>query len=254
MKKSYIYGIHAISAALQNSPSSIEQLFVLDNLSNKRIQLLLENAKKSSINIKIISKTEADHLVGEVSHQGIIALYMAKAVQESDLWNLLDAIEKDPFILILDGIQDPHNLGACMRTANAAGVHIIIAPKDNSVGLTPVVRKVASGAAEITPYIQVTNLARTLRELKKRGVWIYGLSERGEKSIFESDLKGSKALVMGAEGVGMRRLTEEHCDALLSIPMIGTVESLNVSVATGICLYECLRQSVVIPAKAGIQS
>lgn len=243
MKKSYIYGIHTISAVLQNSPSNIEQLFVVDSLNNKRTQLLLENAKKSSVNIKIISKSEADHWVGEVTHQGVIALYMAKQSEEKDLWNIMDTIESDPFLLILDGIQDPHNLGACLRSANAAGVHAVVAPKDNSAGLTPVVRKVASGAAELTPYIQVTNLARTMRELKKRGLWIYGLSERGEKTIYQSNLEGPIALVMGTEGIGLRRLTEELCDALLNIPMRGSIESLNVSVATGICLYECLRQS-----------
>jgi len=245
MKKSTIYGIHTVTSAITKQASYIEQLYVVEGVSNKRIQALLEVAKKANLNMQLCSKAEADHMVGDVNHQGVVALILAKQFHEKDIDHLLDSLEEEPFILILDGVQDPHNLGACLRTANASGVHLVIAPKDNAVSLTSSVRKVASGAAESTPYIQVTNLSRTLRKLKDRGVWLYGLSESGQKSIYEMDLSGARALVLGAEGAGLRRLTAEHCDVLLRIPLAGDVESLNVSVAAGICLFECVRQSLL---------
>lgn len=161
---------------------------------------------------------------------------------EADLWRILDAVSGPPFLLVLDGVQDPHNLGACLRTADAAGVHALIAPKDNAVGLTAVACKVASGAAQTLPYVQVTNLARALAALKERGIWLIGTTEDAGTSLFATDLTGAVALVMGGEGKGLRRLTRDRCDLLVSLPMLGTVESLNVSVAAGICLYEALRQ------------
>ena len=161
---------------------------------------------------------------------------------ENDLYDLLDQLEDTPFLLVLDGVTDPHNLGACLRTADAAGIQAVIAPKDNAAGLTPTARKVASGAAETVPFIPVTNLARTLDNLKERGIWLTGTSDKASQNLYQADLKGPMALVMGAEGAGIRRLTEERCDFLVSIPMQGQVSSLNVSVATGVCLYEALRQ------------
>jgi 23S rRNA (guanosine2251-2'-O)-methyltransferase len=163
-------------------------------------------------------------------------------LQEEDLEGLLDVLEEDPLLLILDGVQDPHNLGACLRTAEAAGVHAVIVPKDRAVGITPIVRKAAAGAAEIIPVVQVTNLARVLRLLKQRGVWLYGTSDQAQANLWQQDLRGPLALVMGGEGDGLRRLTAELCDHLVAIPMAGRIESLNVSVATGVCLYEIRRQ------------
>ena len=179
----------------------------------------------------------------DARHQGVVARCRAVTVwQEDDLDQLLDGLSVPPLLLVLDGVQDPHNLGACLRSADAAGVHAVIAPRDRAVGLTPVVRKVASGAAETVPFIQVTNLARTLRTLKDKGLWTVGADAEGDGDVFSADLRGPTVLVMGAEGQGMRRLTREHCDLLVRIPMQGTVESLNVSVATGICLFEAVRQ------------
>jgi len=171
--------------------------------------------------------------------------YKAKDYSENDLYDLLDELDNEriqPFLLVLDGVTDPHNLGACLRTADAAGVHAVIAPKDNAASINPTVRKVASGAAEAVPFIAVTNLARTLDSLKERGIWLTGTSDKAQQTLYQADLKGAMALVMGAEGTGIRRLTEERCDFLVSIPMCGQVSSLNVSVATGVCLYEALRQ------------
>jgi 23S rRNA (guanosine2251-2'-O)-methyltransferase len=167
---------------------------------------------------------------------------MPAARSESDLEALIAGIDGAPFLLILDGVTDPHNLGACLRSADAAGAHAVIAPKDNAVGLTPVAVKVASGAAESVPFVQVTNLARTLDRIKERGIWLIGTADDADATLYETDLQGPLALVLGSEGKGMRRLTRERCDLLLRLPMLGRVESLNVSVTAGICLYEALRQ------------
>lgn len=245
MKKTYIFGIHAVASVLKKNPSQLEQVYLIKNPGNKRLLGLKADLAGSHVQTQFVHQSELEQLVGDVNHQGVVAMIMAKLYQEADLWGLLDGLEVNPFLLILDGVQDPHNLGACLRTANAVGVHAVIAPKDNAVGMTPAVRKVASGAAEATPYIQVTNLARVIKKLQESGVWVYGLSDKAEKSLYQMDLKGPKALVMGAEGTGLRRLTEESCDVLLRIPMLGEVESLNVSVAAGVCLYECLRQGLL---------
>ncbi len=184
-----------------------------------------------------------DRLTDEANHQGVVAFCAKTHVySEAELKQLLQELDKPPFLLVLDGVQDPHNLGACFRSADAAGVHAIIAPKDKSVGITPVVSKVACGAAETVPFVQVTNLARTLEDLKEMGIWIYGAAGEAEKTVYQTDLAGAVAIVLGAEGDGLRRLTRDTCDGLVKIPMLGSVSSLNVSVATGILLFEVVRQ------------
>lgn len=239
----YIYGIHAVEAALTKSPKNIMQIFLQENRHDKRMQKILSLLKKSNIALHFVSAHELENLIGEKRHQGVVAqIQELKKYTENYLDELLSDLAEPVFLLILDGVQDPHNLGACLRTADAAGVHAVIAPKDRSVGLTPTVYKVASGAAETTPFIQVTNLARTMRKLKDRGIWLMGAAGEARESLFTADLSGSVAIVMGAEGKGMRRLTKEHCDQLLHIPMSGSVSSLNVSVATGIFLFEVVRQ------------
>jgi 23S rRNA (guanosine2251-2'-O)-methyltransferase len=239
----YIYGIHPVQAALENEAQQINQLFVLNNRQDKPLQLILAEAKKAGIRTQFLTRHELDTLVGHSHHQGIIAAIRAKVLfSEEDLPALLEESSTKPLLLILDEIQDPHNLGACLRSANAAGVTAVITTKDKAVGLTPVVRKVACGAAEATPFIQVTNLARTLRELKEQGVWLFGMAGEAKKSIYQADLTGPVGILMGSEGSGLRQLTRQQCDELLYIPMAGTVNSLNVSVATGISLFEVQRQ------------
>lgn len=240
MTQQYIYGIHTVTAALQTAPQNISKILIQPGRRVPNIEAL---ARKNNIVIQVAVKTEIDKLLPTINHQGVVAIVLPNNIyHEHDLNKLLDNLTEPPFLLILDGVQDPHNLGACLRSANAAGVHVVIAPKDNAVGLTPAVRKVASGAAEITPFIQVTNLARTLRSLKERGIWLYGAAMEAKNSIYNTDLPGPVALVLGAEGKGLRRLTKDHCDDLISIPMLGMVSSLNVSVAAGICLFEAVRQ------------
>lgn len=239
----YVYGIHAVNAVLQQAPERVLTLQVLQGRHDQSIQQLLLLARECGLSVQTLTRHDLDKLAAGQNHQGVIAkCRMAAQYHESDIETLLQNLTVPPFILVLDGVQDPHNLGACLRTADAAGVHLVIAPKDNSAGLTATVRKVACGAAESIPFIQVTNLARTLRLLKEQGVWLYGTAGEATKSIHETKLTGSLGIVMGAEGKGMRRLTRELCDELLYIPMLGAVESLNVSVAAGICLYEALRQ------------
>jgi 23S rRNA (guanosine2251-2'-O)-methyltransferase len=241
-KTNYIYGIHAVLAALQRNPNSIDCILLQQQRHDQRLQEILNLAQKNAISVKTVSREELDKLVNGMVHQGVVASAQLQTYTENDLQDLLDQLQEPPFLLILDGVQDPHNLGACLRSANAAGVHAVIAPKDNAVGMTATVLKVASGAAQATPFIQVTNLARVMRGLKERGIWIFGTSDAAEQSIYQCDLRGALALVCGAEESGMRRITREHCDSLASIPMFGTVSSLNVSVATAVCLFEALRQ------------
>lgn len=239
----YIYGIHPVQAALEHEPQQISQLLVLNNRQDKPLQFILAEAKKAAIRIQFLSRHELDALIGHSHHQGVIVEIRAKALlSEEDLPTLLEGTATRPLLLILDEIQDPHNLGACLRSANAAGVTAVITTKDKAVGLTPVVRKVACGAAEATPFIQVTNLARTLRELKEQGVWLFGMAGEAKKSIYQADLTGAVGIVLGSEGSGLRQLTRQQCDELLYIPMAGSVSSLNVSVATGISLFEVQRQ------------
>lgn len=238
-----LIGIHAVSSALKTAAGDVEWLRLLDDSHNKRLLEIESRAHGSGIKVFKSSLSELDSLSGQQRHQGVIAGFRGSNIAaEGQLERLLDSIEGTPLILVLDGIQDPHNLGACLRTADAAGVHLVVICKDRSAGITPVVRRAASGAAETLKVIQATNLARVLRTLKKRGVWLAGTSDEATDSLYATDLTGPLALVMGSEGSGLRRLTAEICDYLLRIPMAGQVESLNVSVATGVCLYEINRQ------------
>jgi 23S rRNA (guanosine2251-2'-O)-methyltransferase len=243
MKSKMIFGFHAVTARLRHEASSVEEIYVDSSRDDRRMQELLRAAK--AVNVRIIQADDQrlSNIVGTRRHQGVVAkageLSLARNLDE-----LLDAIVGPPLILILDGITDPHNLGACLRVADGAGAHAVIAPKDRAVGLNATAAKVASGAAETVPYITVTNLARTLRDLKERDIWLVGTTEDADKGLYDADFKGGTALVMGSEGEGMRRLTRETCDLLVSVPMFGSVESLNVSVASGICLYEARRQRI----------
>ena len=238
-----LIGIHAVTSALKTAAGDVEWLRVLADSHNKRLGELESLATGSGVRLIKCTLSELDSLSGQQRHQGVIAGFKGSNVApEGRLEAMLDAISGTPLILVLDGIQDPHNLGACLRTADAAGVHLVVICKDRSAGITPVVRRAASGAAETMNIIQATNLARVLRILKKRGIWLAGTSDEASDSIYSSDLAGPLALVMGNEGSGLRRLTMDLCDYLVSIPMAGQVESLNVSVATGVCLFEINRQ------------
>lgn len=237
-----IFGVHAVSSLLEAAPERIIRLYVLDGRDDHKVQAVLRRAEALDVSIARRDRKALDQLTDGAVHQGVVAeCKPAPQLREDDLETLLDRLDA-PLLLVLDGITDPHNLGACLRTADAAGVHAVIAPKDRSAALNPTVRKVACGAAERVPFITVTNLARTLRLLKERNVWVVGTAGEASDSIYQSKLTGALALVMGAEGEGMRRLTREHCDQLVHIPMFGTVSSLNVSVATGVCLFEAVRQ------------
>src|SRR5690606_29753189 len=238
----YVFGMHAVSTLLKRRPKEIARLLVVRGRRDPRMQDVLRLAQEKHVHWDEVAKDELDRLVEGV-HQGIVACCeMTPEKGEEDLVDLLDAIEGPPFILVLDGVTDPHNLGACLRTADAAGVHLVIVPKDKSAPLNATARKVASGAAEAVPVVRVTNLARTLRELQDRNIWLVGTSGDAPATLYETDLTGPIALVMGAEEKGMRRLTREHCDYLAHLPMHGEVSSLNVSVATGVCLFEAVRQ------------
>lgn len=242
-EKHIIYGLHAVQAAVSRDSDNIEQIYLEQERRDERARQLEKLAREAGLPVKRVKRRELDELTGGQRHQGVAAISRVRGPgDEASLAQILDRLEEPPFLLILDGVQDPHNLGACLRTADAAGVHAVIAPKDRACGLTSTVRKVASGAAETVPFIQVTNLARTLRSLKEQGIWLVGTDLEGQQSLYETSLGGPLGLVMGAEGSGLRRLTREHCDQLVRLPMLGTVQSLNVSVTTGICLYEALRQ------------
>lgn len=239
----FTYGLHAVLALLQRNPTQVLRLSVAKERQDKKIEAILELAKQHSISVDFSSRQELDGITESANHQGVVAFYTKSLTySERDLRKYIEQLTTPPSLLILDGIQDPHNLGACFRTADAAGVHLIIAPKDKSVGMTPIVSKVASGAAEKIPFFQVTNLVRTMEELKELGIWIYGAAEEAEQSIYQTNFSGPIAFVLGAEGKGLRRLTREHCDVLIKIPMFGLVSSLNVSVATGVILFEAVRQ------------
>jgi 23S rRNA (guanosine2251-2'-O)-methyltransferase len=238
----FIYGIHALESVIEREPERLIEVFVLKGKDEKSVHNIVTQARRFGASIQFCQRKTLDDMVESEQHQGVVAkVKPGKVYNENDLAKIVEA-HKQPFLLILDGVTDPHNLGACLRTADGAGVHAVIVPKDNSASLTPVVRKVACGAAEVIPLIQVTNLARTLRDLQGMGVWIVGTAGEADKNIYECKLSGSMALVMGAEDKGMRRLTREHCDELIKLPMAGSVSSLNVSVATGVCLYEIVRQ------------
>lgn len=238
-----IFGLHAVRTLLQQRPERAALLILQKGRDDARINELMKLAQAKGIKTELRDSKELDRLAGDERHQGAcLQIRSAGVLGEGALDDLLDASSTPPLLLVLDGVQDPHNLGACLRTADAAGVTAVIVPKDRAAGLSATVRKVASGAAETVPLIQVTNLARTLRWLKEREIWIVGTDDEAPHSLYASKLTGPLAVVLGAEGTGLRRLTRENCDALVSIPMRGVVESLNVSVATGVLLYEALRQ------------
>jgi len=240
-----LLGFHAIAARLQQAPDSLQRVHYDGQRRDKRLQRLLDQLRQAQVKLIDTDKAELTQLAEGGRHQGVVGIAQPLSLA-TDVFSLLrdlDSKGEQPLLLILDGITDPHNLGACLRTADAAGVHAVIAPKDRAAGLTPVVRRVACGAAETIPYLQVTNLARTMRALQKEGVWLLGTDDQAEQGLHEVNVKDRAiAWVMGAEGEGLRRLTKEHCDELVRIPMAGTVESLNVSVATALCLYESVRQ------------
>ena len=238
-----VWGLHAVDRLLERSPERLRRVSVLAGRRDRRLAELLERIEPLAIPVEEVPRQTLDRLAAGGAHQGIVAGFLGRdPLPEGALTELLEGANGPPLLLVLDGVQDPHNLGACLRTADAAGVHAVIAPKDNAVGLTPTVCKVASGAAEAVPYVQVTNLARVMDGLKQQGVWMIGTAGEAESDLFQTDLAGPLGLVMGGEGKGLRRLTRERCDLLVHLPMFGTVESLNVSVATGICLYEAVRQ------------
>lgn len=240
-----IYGIHAVQALLERDPQRFLDVYLLKGRDDRRLQPLVQQLEKAGIVIQMVSRQWLDEKSEGAVHQGIVARVQAgRQYQENDLPALLTQ-QAAPLLLVLDGVTDPHNLGACLRCADAAGVHAVIVPRDRAAPLNATAKKVASGAAETVPLIRVTNLARTLRLLQQHNVWIVGAAGEADHhlyQIYQSKLTGPLALVMGAEGEGMRRLTREHCDELISIPMAGTVSSLNVSVAAGVCLFEAVRQ------------
>jgi 23S rRNA (guanosine2251-2'-O)-methyltransferase len=241
-----IFGFHSVEAILAKEPERFIEIYALKGREDKRLNPILELAEQFGVSVQFMHRKTLDEKADGEQHQGLIAKVKAgKTYSEKDLDEII-ARHETPFLLVLDGVTDPHNLGACLRSADAAGVHAVIVPKDNSAKLNGVARKVACGAAETVPLVHVTNLARTLREIKDAGVWVIGTAGETDTHVFDAKLTGPIALVMGAEGTGMRRLTREHCDTLVKIPMVGTVSSLNVSVATGICLFEILRQRNLI--------
>ena len=238
-----LYGFHAVGVRLKTSPSSILELYVDPSRRDARMRQFVERAQEANLRLIEADSVRLSRLCGSHGHQGVVARVNA-LVQARTLDDVLEQLPAGevPLLLVLDGVTDPHNLGACLRVADGAGAHALIAPKDHAVGINATVAKVASGAAETVPYFMVTNLARTLNELKERSIWVIGTSDDAPQTLYQADLKGPLALVLGAEGAGMRQLTRKTCDALVSLPMKGAVESLNVSVASGICLYEAMRQ------------
>jgi len=235
-----VFGFHAVLARLRADAKSVIEIFLDEGRNDARGKDLVAAAERAGVRLMRVPTKRLDGFYGGGRHQGVVARVEVRNSVES-LDEILAPIEK-PLLLVLDGITDPHNLGACLRVANAAGAHAVIAPKDRAAGINPTVSKVASGAAEATPYLMVTNLARSLAQIKEKNVWIVGADERADKTLYEADLPDSIAWVLGAEGEGMRRLTRESCDLLVRVPMRGEVESLNVSVAAGICLFESVRR------------
>jgi 23S rRNA (guanosine2251-2'-O)-methyltransferase len=243
MSEEIVYGLHAVRALLERRPAAVRCVILQSGRTDKRATELAELARARSIALETRPAAQLDALAGGGVHQGAAArVEAALPLEEHDLLMRLDGAARPPLVLVLDGVQDPHNLGACLRTADGAGADAVVAPRDRAVGLTPVVRKVAAGAAETVPFSQVTNLARFLRALKDAGLWIVGSDGDAQTLHYAADLKGPLAIVLGAEGSGMRRLTREHCDLIVRLPMLGGVESLNVSVAAGVLLYEAVRQ------------
>ena len=242
MSQKIVYGLHAVEAVLRHHPQRLIEIYALKGRDDQRLGRLVDKARQLGIAIQWSQRQALDAKAGDSHHQGVVArVKPAPQYTEADLKALLDN-SPEPFLLLLDGITDPHNLGACLRNADAAGVDAVIVPKDKAARITATVRKVAVGAAETVPFVSVTNLARTMKWLQQQGVWLVGTAGEADCSLFDADLRGPIGLVMGAEGKGMRRLTRQHCDLLVSLPMAGHVDSLNVAVATGICLFEVVRQ------------
>jgi 23S rRNA (guanosine2251-2'-O)-methyltransferase len=241
MSAKILFGFHAVTVRLKTAPESVLEVHVDPARRDQRMRQFVERAREAGAKVLDSDDARLSALAGSQRHQGVVARVQPLAARHS-LDDVLDAVEGPPLVLVLDGVTDPHNLGACLRVADGAGAHAVLAPKDHAVGVNATVAKVASGAAETVPYLMVTNLARTLGELKERDIWVVGTSDTAEQSIYDLDLDRPLALVLGAEGKGMRQLTAKSCDQLVRIPMKGAVESLNVSVAAGVCLYEALRQ------------
>ena len=255
-----LFGFHAVGVRLKTAPKSIIEIFVDPTRRDARMRQFTERVQEAGVRLLEADGVRLARMCGSHGHQGVAAR-VHEITQVHSLDELLENLEASnaelsaeertqPLILVLDGVTDPHNLGACLRVADGAGVHAVIAPKDHAAGINATVAKVASGAAETVPYFMVTNLARTLNELKERNIWVIGTSDQATQTLYQADLKGPVALVLGAEGDGMRALTAKTCDQLVSIPMCGAVESLNVSVASGVCLYEAVRQRSVAKAAA----
>ncbi|MCE2990382.1 MAG: 23S rRNA (guanosine(2251)-2'-O)-methyltransferase RlmB [Burkholderiales bacterium] len=244
MKPQMLFGFHAVAARLKARPDTVMEIYVnaaREDRHDARMDRLLALAKQHNTRVMSVDAKRLDGMTGNARHQGVVASVRPFQLPQF-VDDVLETIQGPPLLLVLDGLTDPHNLGACLRVADAAGAHAIIAPKDRSVGLTAAVMKVASGAGETVPYITVTNLARSMRELKERDIWLIGADEGGSRTVYDCSLKRPTAWVLGAEGEGLRRLTRETCDEIVSIPMAGAVESLNVSVASGVCLFESVRQ------------
>ena len=244
-----VAGLHSVRTALKHGAGSLLEIWIEGaRKQDRRIRELIGLARESAVRVSYVSREQLDEMTEGSNHQGVAArTRVPSSLGEKALEELLAGLDVPPFLLVLDGVQDPHNLGACLRSADATGVHAVITPKDRSVGLTPTACKVASGAAETAPFIQVTNLARTLKGLQTgHGVWLVGTAGEADASLYDADLEGPLAIVMGGEEKGMRRLTRESCDLLVKLPMAGAVESLNVSVAAGICLFEAVRQRTLV--------
>ena len=248
MNKEWIYGLHAVSELLRQHPQDVLELLLLQGRDDKRVNEVKSLASAAGVQWQELERRDLDrrlrNLPSGAVHQGVIALVRlgGQILDERALDALLDGLTGPALLLVLDEVTDPHNLGACLRTADAAGVDAVIVPKDRSAPLNMTARKVACGAAETVPFVAVTNLSRTLESLQKRGIWIAGAAGEASQSLYEIDFRQPIAIVMGSEGKGMRRLTREHCDYLMAIPMAGALSSLNVSVATGLCLFEAVRQ------------
>ncbi|MDX1341288.1 23S rRNA (guanosine(2251)-2'-O)-methyltransferase RlmB [Reinekea sp. G2M2-21] len=244
----WIFGLHAAQSALENNPDRIKEVVILKGRQDNRMNNLLDLVREKGVKFRLAPREEFERTLQkqelkDARHQGVLVLTTAAPVlKEHDLDALLDSLQTAPLLLVLDGVTDPHNIGACLRTCDAAGAHGVIVPKDKSGSLTPTAVKIASGASDTVPFFAVTNLARTLESLKERGIWVYGTAGEASHNIYQTKLQGPLALVMGAEGKGLRRLTRDLCDELIHIPMAGDVSSLNVSVAAGVCLFEVVRQ------------
>lgn len=246
-----VFGLHAVRALLTHHPDRARRLFLLQGRRDRRTEQIEALARGAGVPVAMRPAAELDRLTGDGVHQGAVAeVVPAEPLGDGDLAALVAAAGPAALVLVLDGVQDPHNLGACLRTAEAVGATAVVAPRDRACGLTPVARKVAAGAAELVPFVQVTNLVRCLEGLKRQGLWVIGTASEADRDLFAADLSGPVALVLGAEGRGMRRLTREACDATVRLPMRGATESLNVSVAAGVVLYETLRQRLAAGAVA----